>query len=227
MLQVSHSTTFLTAFQPYPLYFVQTNWQQVVPKLNSKGRDLLVVSHQSKPMPKSIPVCASGWTTLKLSVGTAWKWLLRPFQGKAIMRSDGHIHAWWLLWQYWQLLLQNLLVCNPAHRMSADEGMQHLYFSDLNPAIKQCWEMPRQLQTSNKLASGTMHFLGMWSGSKMEQYRQLSWTVCAQTLSTINIAMVRCQLSVHWPQFFTDATFPSVLLPFCFVDGAWITYSDS
>ena len=33
--------TFL--LQPYPMYHVTTNWQQVVPKLNSRGRDLLLV----------------------------------------------------------------------------------------------------------------------------------------------------------------------------------------
>lgn len=30
--------------QPYPMYFVNTNWQQIVPHLNSRGRDLLLVS---------------------------------------------------------------------------------------------------------------------------------------------------------------------------------------
>ncbi|XP_077978114.1 cyclin-dependent kinase 5 [Glandiceps talaboti] len=33
-------------------------------------------------------------------------------------------------------LLQRLLVCNPSLRMSADESLQHFYFSDLNPAVK-------------------------------------------------------------------------------------------
>lgn len=33
-------------------------------------------------------------------------------------------------------LLQRLLVCNPALRLSADEAMTHSYFNDLNPAIK-------------------------------------------------------------------------------------------
>lgn len=33
-------------------------------------------------------------------------------------------------------LLQRLLVSNPAHRMSADDAMQHAYFTDLSPAIK-------------------------------------------------------------------------------------------
>ena len=31
-------------FQPFPMYQVSTMWQQVVPKLNAKGRDLLQVS---------------------------------------------------------------------------------------------------------------------------------------------------------------------------------------
>ena len=31
-------------FQPFPLYQISTMWQQVVPKLNAKGRDLLQVS---------------------------------------------------------------------------------------------------------------------------------------------------------------------------------------
>lgn len=33
-------------------------------------------------------------------------------------------------------LLQRLLICNPSGRMSAEEGMLHQYFSDLDPAIK-------------------------------------------------------------------------------------------
>ncbi|XP_015517394.1 cyclin-dependent kinase 5 [Neodiprion pinetum] len=33
-------------------------------------------------------------------------------------------------------LLQRLLVCNPALRLSADEAMAHSYFADLNPAVK-------------------------------------------------------------------------------------------
>ncbi|XP_014667637.1 PREDICTED: cyclin-dependent-like kinase 5, partial [Priapulus caudatus] len=33
-------------------------------------------------------------------------------------------------------LLQRLLVCNPAHRMSAEDGMAHPYFYDLNPALR-------------------------------------------------------------------------------------------
>ncbi|GFQ67869.1 hypothetical protein TNCT_126751 [Trichonephila clavata] len=64
--------TQLPEYKPFPLYHPTTSFAQVVPKLNSKGRDLL----------------------------------------------------------------QKLLVCNPAIRTSADEAMQHLYFSDLPPAIK-------------------------------------------------------------------------------------------
>ncbi|XP_062601675.1 cyclin-dependent kinase 5-like [Saccostrea cucullata] len=33
-------------------------------------------------------------------------------------------------------LLQRLLICNPPGRLSAEEGMLHQYFSDLDPAIK-------------------------------------------------------------------------------------------
>lgn len=33
-------------------------------------------------------------------------------------------------------LLQRLLVCNPIRRMSAENAMAHVYFSDLNPSIK-------------------------------------------------------------------------------------------
>lgn len=65
--------TQLPEYKPYPMYFVNTNWQQVVPNLSSRGRDLLL----------------------------------------------------------------SLLVCNPGRRISAEEAMQHTYFSDLNPAIKQ------------------------------------------------------------------------------------------
>ncbi|KAK6166019.1 cyclin-dependent kinase 5 [Patella vulgata] len=65
--------TQLPDYKPFPLYHVTTTWQQVVPQLNGKGRDLL----------------------------------------------------------------QRLLVCYPNGRISADEGLQHSYFADLNPAIKQ------------------------------------------------------------------------------------------
>ncbi|KAL5006787.1 hypothetical protein ScPMuIL_015593 [Solemya velum] len=63
--------TQLPDFKAFPLYHVSTTWQQVVPKLSSKGRDLL----------------------------------------------------------------QRLLVCNPDQRISAEEGLQHGYFSDLNPSL--------------------------------------------------------------------------------------------
>ncbi|XP_014785734.1 cyclin-dependent-like kinase 5 isoform X2 [Octopus bimaculoides] len=63
----------LPDYKSYPIYHVSTTWPQVVPKLNSKGRDLL----------------------------------------------------------------QRLLVCNPSQRLSSEEGMQHSYFADLSPAIKQ------------------------------------------------------------------------------------------
>jgi len=33
-------------------------------------------------------------------------------------------------------LLQHLLICNPSDRLSADESMQHHYFHDLNPSVK-------------------------------------------------------------------------------------------
>ncbi|XP_038077412.1 cyclin-dependent-like kinase 5 isoform X2 [Patiria miniata] len=33
-------------------------------------------------------------------------------------------------------LLQRLLVCNPSLRLSAEEGLIHSYFADLNPALK-------------------------------------------------------------------------------------------
>ncbi len=33
-------------------------------------------------------------------------------------------------------LLQRLLICNPSLRMSAEEGLIHSYFGDLNPALK-------------------------------------------------------------------------------------------
>ena len=35
----------LCAFQNYPLYHITTTWQKVVPKLNSKGHDLIKVTH--------------------------------------------------------------------------------------------------------------------------------------------------------------------------------------
>ncbi|KAK7468004.1 hypothetical protein BaRGS_00036748 [Batillaria attramentaria] len=64
--------TQLPNYRMFPMYHVTTTWQQVVPKLNSKGRDLL----------------------------------------------------------------QCLLVCCPADRMSADEALQHSYFNDLPPSAR-------------------------------------------------------------------------------------------
>ncbi|ELU06364.1 hypothetical protein CAPTEDRAFT_177254 [Capitella teleta] len=34
--------TQLPEYKPYPMYFVNTNWPQVVPQLNARGRDLLL-----------------------------------------------------------------------------------------------------------------------------------------------------------------------------------------
>ena len=38
-----HICKVLFIFQQYPMYHVNTTWQQVVPRLNVKGRDLLQV----------------------------------------------------------------------------------------------------------------------------------------------------------------------------------------
>lgn len=65
--------TQLPDYKAYPMYPANTNWSQIVPKLNSKGRDLLL----------------------------------------------------------------SLMICNPSRRMGAEEAMQHQYFADLNPAIRQ------------------------------------------------------------------------------------------
>ncbi|XP_037075117.1 cyclin-dependent-like kinase 5 isoform X2 [Pollicipes pollicipes] len=62
----------LPEYKPFPLYQPTMPLSQVVPKLNSKGRDLL----------------------------------------------------------------QRLLVCNPSLRISADDALSHVYFSDLSPALK-------------------------------------------------------------------------------------------
>jgi len=62
----------LPEFKQFPLYHPSMTFSQVIPKLSSRGRDLL----------------------------------------------------------------QHLLICNPAHRLSADESMEHQYFQDLSPSIK-------------------------------------------------------------------------------------------
>jgi len=62
----------LPDFKPFPLYQPSLSLSQVVPKLSTRGRDLL----------------------------------------------------------------QKLLICNPSGRMSAIDSMNHLYFTDLNPAVK-------------------------------------------------------------------------------------------
>ncbi|XP_033761798.1 cyclin-dependent-like kinase 5 [Pecten maximus] len=75
--------TQLPDYKPFQLYHVNTTWQQVVPNLNTRGRELL----------------------------------------------------------------QRLLVCNPPMRISAEEGMQHSYFSDLNPGIKLSYDNSIGVQT--------------------------------------------------------------------------------
>jgi len=64
--------TSLPDYKPFPLYHPSLTFSQVVPKLSSRGRDML----------------------------------------------------------------QRLLICNPAGRLSASDSMNHIYFSDLSPAIK-------------------------------------------------------------------------------------------
>ncbi|XP_043193365.1 cyclin-dependent-like kinase 5 [Amphibalanus amphitrite] len=64
--------TALPEYKPFPLYQPTMPLSQVVPKLNSKARDLL----------------------------------------------------------------QRLLVCNPSLRISADDALAHVFFSDLSPALK-------------------------------------------------------------------------------------------
>merc|ERR1719382_586302 len=62
----------LPDYKPFPLYQPSLTFSQVVPKLSSRGRDLL----------------------------------------------------------------QRLLICNPAGRMSAADSMNHIYFSDISPSVK-------------------------------------------------------------------------------------------
>ena len=48
-------------------------------------------------------------------------------------------------------MLQHLLICNPTDRISADESMQHHYFHDLSPAVKNSWNLNLHwLQTPNR-----------------------------------------------------------------------------
>ena len=61
-------------------------------------------------------------------------------------------------------LLQRLLVCNPTGRMSADEGLQHGYFSDLSPSVKFPsdpyrpgeWEGQKKVSWGDNSISGTV-----------------------------------------------------------------------
>jgi len=64
--------TQLPDYKPFPMYHPTTSLSQVVPKMSSKGRDLL----------------------------------------------------------------NRLLICNPAQRITSEEAMAHLYFNDLNPSVR-------------------------------------------------------------------------------------------
>lgn len=47
--------------------------------------------------------------------------------------------TWNMVWRIYSksvFILQRLLVCNPTGRLSAEEGLQHGYFSDLSPSVK-------------------------------------------------------------------------------------------
>ncbi len=82
-------------FQPYPMYHVTTNWQQVVPKLNSRGRDLLLVS-------------SSCVYLFSLSVGPGELGRAFKLTGRVVVSGDGgHCQAPTLAVQKFPVLMHN------------------------------------------------------------------------------------------------------------------------
>ena len=95
----------LPEFKQFPLYHPSMTFSQVIPKLSSRGRDLLQV------ILYTIVLNPNKYIPLNMIQGTQKLTL-------------------YLFW------FQHLLICNPAHRLSADESMEHQYFQDLSPSIK-------------------------------------------------------------------------------------------
>lgn len=94
--------------QPYPMYPATTSLVNVVPKLNATGRDLLQVTKGRD----------KGWgqDTCPEAHG-----------------EGGVLVADWPEPAAFFPCLQNLLKCNPVQRISAEEALQHPYFSDFCP----------------------------------------------------------------------------------------------
>lgn len=82
----------LPDYKPFPVYQPTTSFSQVVPKMNPRARDLLLV-------------------------------IIFFHINPSVFHFD-FIH------------FQKLLMCNPVLRLSADEAMAHVYFSDLPSNVK-------------------------------------------------------------------------------------------
>uniref|UniRef100_A0A8C6NAN7 Cell division protein kinase 5 n=1 Tax=Melopsittacus undulatus TaxID=13146 RepID=A0A8C6NAN7_MELUD len=98
----------LPDYKPYPMYPATTSLVNVVPKLNATGRDLLQVSLHCR------------------AFGFSWCCPL-PLQ------PHSFLGGLWFSPPHLTFFLQNLLKCNPVQRISAEEALQHPYFTDFCP----------------------------------------------------------------------------------------------
>lgn len=113
------------------MYPATTSLVNVVPKLNATGRDLLQVSALPVPLPVP-PACTPGLPQegrglCLLGMGALSSCSPMPvlgglWGGGPMAHLTSHLpHP------------QNLLKCNPVQRISAEEALQHPYFTDFCP----------------------------------------------------------------------------------------------
>lgn len=95
-----------------------------------------VTLHESTRVPLSYWLMTSSFDHIRIYFATLDHPRLRPCIASfnLTLTSKERKHIWYSILFY--LFLQKLLVFNPSMRMAADVAMNHQYFNDLNPSIK-------------------------------------------------------------------------------------------